>query len=213
MKYKYVIFDFDGTINDTSPGVYATFRGVLDSYGIDYSNIDFSKHIGPPLDFTYTEFVGAERKDEAILRHYDIYQKLNAAEMCHVYDDIPELIERLYKQGYVIALASSKYEPHAVLSLKNLHLYDYFTKVYGQTEKRGYKSEILRQLIADNGWDKSECVMIGDTLYDVNGANENGIDVIAVTYGFGKRNDLENANTVAVVDTPLQLAELLDSLK
>ena len=210
MKYKYVIFDFDGTINDTSEGIYATFRGVLDSYGIDYSNIDFSKHIGPPLDFTYTEFVGKERYAEAVQKHYEVYKKLNAAEMCHVYDGIPELIADLYQKGYVLALASSKYEPHAILSLKNLHLYDYFAKVYGQNERRGYKNEILRQLIADNGWDKSQCVMIGDTLYDVDGANENGIDVIAVTYGFGKREDLEKANTVAVVDTPQELIRILE---
>ena len=52
--------------------------------------------------------------------------------------------------------------------------------------------------------------MIGDTLYDVEGANENGIDVIAVTYGFGKREDLEKANTVAVVDTPQELIRILE---
>lgn len=48
-KYKYIIFDFDGTINDTSQGIYHTFKKVLDILGINYDGVDFSRHIGPPL--------------------------------------------------------------------------------------------------------------------------------------------------------------------
>ncbi len=201
-EYKYLIFDFDGTINDTSQGIYATFKAVLDSFEVDYSHVDFFEHIGPPLDFSYNKLVGSQLCREAIKRHYRFYKELHADRLCRIYDGIDFVIESLHEAGYVIALASSKYEPHLVSLLQNLKLDQFFTCIYGQTEKRGYKVEILRQLIEDNRWEKEQCIMIGDTLYDVEGAHGNGIDVLAVAYGFGKKEDLIAAHPVAVVDTP-----------
>ena len=52
-NYKYLIFDFDGTINNTAPGITATFKATLDAFGVDYSNVDFTKHIGPPLKHSF----------------------------------------------------------------------------------------------------------------------------------------------------------------
>ena len=209
-NYKYIIFDFDGTINNTSPGIYATFTKVLERYGVDASVIDLSEHIGPPLTDSYTRLLGAEKCLEAIELHKKVYAEINAIENSFLYEGIVEVLEQLYASGkYVLSIASSKYEPHAITSLKYHKLTKYFAYVYGQTEQRGFKAEVLRQLIEDNGFDKSQCLMIGDTMHDVDGACSNGIDVVAVTYGFGKREDLEQANVVAICDNPHQILELL----
>ena len=95
------------------------------------------------------------------------------------------------------------------MSLKYHRIDGYFDAVYGQTEQRGFKAEVLRQLVADNGWNVKDCLMIGDTLHDVDGANACGIDVVAVTYGFGKRNDLANSCALALCDTPTDILKLL----
>ena len=208
--YKYIIFDFDGTINNTSPGIYATFTNVLAHYGVDVSKVDLSEHIGPPLTDSYTRLLGADLCEEAIELHKKVYADLNAIENSFLYDGLVDVLEQLSASGkYVLSIASSKYEPHAITSLKYHKLTKYFAHVYGQTEKRGFKEEVLRQLIADNGFDKSQCLMIGDTMHDVDGALANGIDVVAVTYGFGKRNELRHANVVALVDTPADILKLL----
>ena len=60
-SYKYIIFDFDGTINNTAPGIVATFKKVLEMYNVDYSGVDFNKHIGPPLEYSFKELVGGDR--------------------------------------------------------------------------------------------------------------------------------------------------------
>lgn len=208
-KYKYLIFDFDGTINNTAPGIYATFKAVLDSYNVDYSNVDFDDHIGPPLDFSYTELVGAERCQEAIAKHVKVFAETNAAQNSFLYDGIVDTLTKLKNAGYVLAIASSKYQPHAIQSLEYHKISHFFHYVYGQTEKRGFKAEVLRQLVADNGWDKTKCLMIGDTLHDMQGALDNGIDGMAVTYGFGKLKDLLKANPVAVVHSPAEIADIL----
>ncbi|MCH5152121.1 MAG: HAD-IA family hydrolase [Clostridiales bacterium] len=209
-QYKYVIFDFDGTINNTSPGIYATFTKVLEHYGVDASKLDLSEHIGPPLTDSYTRLLGADRCNEAIELHKKVYDELNAIENSFLYDGIVDVLEQLKNSGkYVLAIASSKYQPHALTSLKYHKLTKYFSYVYGQTEKRGFKEEVLRQLIDDNGFDRAQCLMIGDTLHDVEGAHANGIDVVAVTYGFGKREDLEKHGVLALCNTPQDIATLL----
>lgn len=209
-KYKYIIWDFDGTINNTSPGIYATFSAVLKHFGIDASGMDLSEHIGPPLEYSYTKLVGEANCSEAIALHRKVFAESNAAQNSFLYDGIVDVLDKLLASGkFVMSIASSKYEPHAVESLQYLKLSKYFTYVYGQTERRGYKADVLRQLIDDNGFDRSHCLMIGDTLHDVQGAVDNGIDVVGVTYGFGKKQDLLSNRTVAIVDSPSQIADLL----
>ena len=208
-KYKYLIFDFDGTINDTSEGIYHTFKKVLDIMGVSSCGVDFSEHIGPPLEYSYTKLVGAARCQEGIDLHREVFAADNAVEMSRLYDGITEVLGSLKGAGYLLAIASSKYEPHAVASINKLGLGGIFSCVYGQNEKRGFKSEVLRQLISDNGWDKSLCLMIGDTAYDIDGAHENGIDAMAVTYGFGNAEELRRANAEYTAASPKEIAKLL----
>lgn len=208
-KYKYVIFDFDGTIDDTSEGIYHTFAKVLKLMNVKSEGIDFSRHIGPPLEYSYTHLVGEERCAEGVELHRKVFVEDNAVQMSKLYDGIRETLVALKNHGYVLAVASSKYQPHAIASLKNFCLYGLFDCVYGQTEKRGFKVEILRQLIADNGWNKNECIMIGDTPYDIDGAHENGIDAMAVTYGFGQACELERSAAELTAHSPKEIADLL----
>ncbi len=208
-RYKYIIFDFDGTINNTSPGIYATFTAVLAHFGVDASKVDLSRHIGPPLSDSYTHLLGPQLCDSAIQLHKRIFDETKAAQNSFLYEGITDVLRRLKEAGYVLAIASSKYEPHAVQSLQYHGLSGYFSCVYGQTERRGFKREVLAQLVEDNGWDKSLCLMIGDTLHDINGAHDCGIDAVAVTYGFGHTDELLAAHPVATVSCPKQIAELL----
>ncbi len=209
-QYKYLIFDFDGTINDTSRGIYATFTAVLAHFGIDARCKDLSEHIGPPLKYSYTKLVGSERCQEAIDLHRKIFAETNAIEQSALYDGIVDVLDRLKSSGkYQMAIASCKYQPHLLKSLELFNLQNYFVSVYAQVPDRLYKADVIRQLITDNGWAKEDCLMIGDTLHDVDGAKANGIDVVAVTYGFEQRKKLEQSQTVALLDKPSQIADLL----
>ena len=208
--YKYIIFDFDGTINNTAQGIYDTFTAVLAHFGVDASGIDLSCHIGPPLSDSYTHLLGKELCDDAIELHKKVFADSNALYKSVLYDGIVDVLEQLTQSGkYTLAIASSKYEPHAVESLAYYKIDKYFCCVYGQTERRGFKEEVLRQLIDDNGWNRADCLMIGDTLHDVEGAHLNGIDVVAVTYGFGKRDELEKSHPIALCDKPTDILKLL----
>lgn len=209
-RYKYLIWDFDGTVNDTSQGIYATFRSVLSRFGIDASTTDLSEHIGPPLKYSYTKLVGEENCDKAIDLHRQVFAELNAVALSRVYDGVWDVLDKLYKSGkYVMCIASCKYEQHLLESLKMLNLEKYFTYVYAQTPTRLYKSDVIRQLLDDNGINACDCVMIGDTLHDAEGASENGVDFMGVTYGFGKREELTKVKNVALCSSPAEILQLL----
>lgn len=209
-NYKTVILDFDGTINDTSQGIYATFGAVLAHFGVDAKNVDLREHIGPPLKYSYTRLVGENNCDEAIALHAKKFAEIGAVKMSKPYAGAVELLDGLYNSGkYVLGVASCKYQPHLIASLKTFGMQKYFTYVYAQTETRQYKEEVLNALIEENGLNRRECLMIGDTLNDINGARACGIDVVAVTYGFGKREELERSCAVALCDSPAEVAQLL----
>ncbi len=209
-RYKYLIFDFDGTINNTAPGITATFKKVLDMYAVDYSEVDFNRHIGPPLEFSFQELVGGDRWKSALDDYRRIFSEDNAALNSSIYPGIEETLKSLSDSGrYRLSVATSKYQPFAEESLKFLGIDGLFDCVYGQTETRGYKNEILAQLIGDNGWDRRRCLMIGDTCYDIDGARDNGVDILAVTYGFQKKSELINASPDFLADSPGEIAELL----
>ncbi len=209
MKYKYIIFDFDGTINNTEEGITNSFKATLDLYGIEHTNIDFRRHIGPPLEFSFRELVGDDRWEQAVTEYRKIFSQSGAVDQCHVYDGIIEVLDTLHQRGYILSIATSKYQPYALQSLAKLGIMDKFDVVYGQTERRGYKNEILAQLIGDHDWDKSQCLMVGDTHYDVEGAHANNIDVLAVTYGFETREQLLECEPTYIVDSTTAILELL----
>lgn len=211
-NYKHIIFDFDGTLNDTSEGIYETFTAVLKHFGIDARGMDLSPHIGPPLKFSYANLVGQERCAEAIALHRKTFVEINAVAKSKPYEGAIEMLDRVAHCGrYTVSVASCKYQPHLIASLKMFGIDKYFDYVYAQTEQRQYKAEVLNALIEENGLNRDECLLVGDTLNDIDGATANGIDVIAVTYGFGKRDELERSNAVALCDSPAEVANLLAS--
>ena len=86
-----------------------------------------------------------------------------------------------------------------------------FDDVVGATfdGRRDKKSEILEEVM--HRWShipKSEMCLIGDTMFDVNGAKELGIFCIAVSYGFGDVEEMKAAGIAGLCDSIEQLPEL-----
>ncbi|MEG1706049.1 MAG: HAD hydrolase-like protein, partial [Clostridia bacterium] len=134
----------------------------------------------------------------------------NAVMMSKLYDGVEVMLKKLKESGrYAMCVASSKYEPAAIESLTRFNVIHYFDNVYAQNERRGFKNEILAQLISENGYDKQTCLMIGDTHYDIDGARENSLDVVGVTYGFESRQQIVESKPDAIVDSALELLDLL----
>jgi len=204
-KYKYVLFDLDGTLNDSEPGIFASLRQALSYFGINGETDDnLRKMIGPPLGQSFMQYYGFDEQKAllALDKYRERYTDIGIYENS-VYDGIYELLTQLKKEEFVLILATSKPEIYAKRILKHYNLEKYFSFVSaGDLEqKHSEKVDIIRKALSEiNIINLSEAVMIGDRKFDINGANLCGIDSIGVLYGYGDREELEKSEATYIAE-------------
>ena len=125
----------------------------------------------------------------------------------------PKMIRKLKEKGYVIALASSKPETACRRILEHFSLTSYFDMIVGSTldGRISTKQEVLEELgrrMEHLNIPKEEMCLIGDTAYDVVGANQFGIRCVGVTYGFGTREQLQKAGAYRICDSVEEIGKL-----
>ncbi len=187
-KYKLVIFDLDGTIADTSPGILNCIRHAQKMMQLPEITLEqMYSHVGPPMEESYNRNFGltGESLKQAVSYHKEYAVNQGYKEL-EVYKGIPELLDSLKNAGCMTAVATLKAHDTAVKIFESLDMTDKFSTVIGVSiENPMTKAQLLEYCIGKCGCDKSDAVLIGDSSYDAAGAAEAGIDFIAVTYGFG----------------------------
>lgn len=199
--------DLDGTITDSGKGITNSAAYALKHFGIeinDTSSLNF--FVGPPLLYSFTKICGLTHDDGIkAIKYYRNYYREKGMFECNVYDGIPELLKYIHGSGKTLILCTSKPEFYAKQILDHFGLGIYFTGIAGATmdEKRSEKNEIIDHIFNEMGvYDKDRSVLIGDTKYDIVGANETGIDSIGVTYGYGTREELLGEHATYIYDSP-----------
>lgn len=214
MKYKYMLFDLDGTLTDPMIGITRSVQYALRSYGIEEPDLNrLCPFIGPPLKDSFIKFYGfpEEQAREAIDRYREYFAVTGLFENKE-YPGIHEMLGELKRQGAVLLVATSKPEVFSRQILKHFHMDTYFDFIGGadMEETRVRKGEVIRYVLEESGiTDVSRAVMIGDREHDILGARENGMDSIGVLYGYGNLEEHQEAGADAVAATVGELAEML----
>ena len=217
-NYKVIAFDLDGTLTNPEHGLVEGFIYALTRMGIDYGDkTKLKRFIGPPLaDSWEVEYKlprpVAEHAIDIFREYFGVYGWWDN----ELYPGIPELLSKLKAAGKTIVLATSKPDIHSSKILKLFGIDVYFDFSEGATEdnSREQKWDVLRYALdaVGVGTDKeslSECVIVGDTRFDVEGANICGIDSIGVLYGFGTREALEREGATYIAKTVEDIADIL----
>lgn len=215
MKYKYILFDLDGTLTNPEEGITKSFAYALEHMGIPVEDRkELRKVIGPPLLVSFDEFYHFTKEQalEATAKYRERYSDVGWAEN-EVYDGVEEMVKTLSEQGASLILATSKPERYAVKIMEHFGLSKYFTMLCGADDyatNRSTKEEVVRYAIEQNGiTDIGEVIMVGDRKYDVVGAAAVGIKTIGVLYGFGDEEELSAAGAIHIVKTPQELTQYL----
>ena len=126
------------------------------------------------------------------------------------YPGIRALLVRLKEDGFPLYVATSKPETTAVEILTKFGLDGFFIRICGASmdSSRDSKEDVLHYLMASLP-QGLPALMIGDTVYDVEGAAACGLSTIGVSWGYGSVSEMEKAGAKAIVHTPEELYSLL----
>ncbi len=213
MKQKVILFDLDGTITDPKIGITKSFQYALQHFGIQVDNLDaLEPVIGPPLKKSFSEFyhLPEEQIESAIEKYRERFSTVGLYEN-EIYDGMENLLKELSEAGYTLEIASSKPTVFVEKICEHFKIKQYFTHIVGSflDGRRGEKEEVVEEAIRLSKATPDHIIMVGDRIYDVIGAHKKGIAVIGVSYGYGGRQELEEAGADVIVDTVAQLREEL----
>ena len=212
--YRLILFDLDGTLTDPKAGITRSVQYALAKFDIHEPNLDdLQPFIGPPLWESFPKYYGFDC--DQTRRAVDFYREYFGATGIYenrVYPGIPALLDKLQTGMKQLVVATSKPTGFANQVLGFFGLDRYFALVVGSCMDgtRSSKTEVISHALAKSGVSEiKDAVMIGDHDLDVIGARSNGLDAIAVTYGYGSLPELQRANPTYLVHSVEQLGALI----
>lgn len=206
------IFDLDGTLTDSKPGMVRCLRSALNAAGV-FSEGNLDWFIGPPIEFSMAKLMpesGLEEREAVVRAYRELYDISGWSENA-LYPGIAAVLAELQAQGMRLFVCTSKREKFALRVLQAFGIDGCFEAIYADRGDRPHsKSDLLRELIHARNLYSSRSVMIGDRRFDIEAAHENGLHAVAVTYGYGTLEELKACAPEAIVERP---SEILDAVR
>ena len=209
---RFVLFDFDGTLYDTVEGIAKSVQYALAKLGVTSELEDLRCFAGPPLVDKFMEMYGFshEKAWEARGLFQERYIPVGVYES-RSFPGMREFLAALKRAGLTLAVATSKPQELAEHLLQRAGMTEYFDVIRGSSlsGNNNSKQEIVEAVLGAFGAEKEECVLIGDTKYDVTGAHAAGIPCICVRYGYAAPGELEEAGADAIAEDLRELQKML----
>ena len=212
--YTAVLWDLDGTISDSAPGIVSALRQTFDTFRMPIpDDATLLSYVGPPIidSFKHQGLNDAIEIQHALETYREIHEETGLIDS-PAYAGIPEIVRAVKAAGIPQSTATSKPESAAKIVLGHYGLINEFDTITGATddESRSKKADVVEEALrrlAEMGHDLSNVIMIGDRFYDVQGSAEHGVPAIYVTWGYGQVGEEEGA--VAVATSAAELRQLL----
>jgi len=205
-----VLFDLDGTLVDSQPGIVVAMNATLRALGEpERPEEELRARIGPPLPVTLGDLLGRPPGEVGdIAAGYRERYRGTMREGTFVYPGIPELLAGLHAAGHPLAVATSKAQPLAEELLEHLGLAPWFEAIRGPVppaheDKAGTIGRALQAL------GTSEAVLVGDRHHDVTGARSHGLATIGAAWGYGGEEELRAAGARDIARRPDEVPALL----
>lgn len=212
MKYTHIFFDLDGTLTDPAPGITNAIIYARKKWGLEPgANEDYYKFIGPSMPQSFEEYWGFSHEDavEFLKTYREYFGDVGLFEN-EVYPGIEALLKALKTAGCHLYIATTKPTGFSVRIAERFGFSGYFDMISGSGEfSDNTKYDVIRNAGDACSVDMTDAVMIGDRLFDVEGAHAHGIPCIGVSYGYGGREELQAAGADFLADTVEELSALL----
>jgi phosphoglycolate phosphatase len=201
-----LIFDLDGTLTDSKPGILGCLREVIAARNIRVSG-PFDRFIGPPVEEWVKELLpgGTDEEHVDLAREYRACYDRVGWRNNSVYPGVAEMLAQLHAEGFPLYVCTSKQEHFALRILEMFELAKFFTAIYG--DKLEYAShskiDLLSRILSERGLGRESAEyapawMVGDRSFDFEAAHANRIRCIAAGWGYGSAQEWAQADAVAM---------------
>lgn len=214
MGYKYLFFDFDGTLADTNEGIVRVFQTTFLDLGFEVPSRErISSTIGLALRDGFLAALGDltdEQADRAVVHYREIFDSI-AVPVIAAFDGIHEVLDELKARGYKMSICTSRGRKSLATLLQKTGLEGYFDYTLGAEDVEKHKPEpdLALKLLELYGASADEALVIGDAHYDLLMAHNAGCHACGVTWGNQNRSQLSACSPEYIVDAPTELLGIL----
>ena len=210
---KYIIFDFDGTIGDSQALIVKTLQDTMRKRGLEVkSDVECAATIGLRLDEAFVQLfeMSAEEGMACAETYRAIFEENKQHLIVQPFPHVLETIHTLHRQGYQLAIASSRGSDSLFGYVKQMGIEDCISSIIAGDLVEHVKPapDMVFKALEEMNGTVEEALVVGDMTYDVDMAHNAGAKACAVTYGNATREELKNAEYI--ID---DFAELLDILQ
>jgi len=211
-KFPALIFDLDGTLTDSKPGIVGCLRKVLAARKIAVPG-PLDRFVGPPVEEWAVELLpnGSEQDRITLAADYRACYDQEGWKNNSVFSGVERMLSDLHTDGFPLYVCTSKQHRFAVRILDHFGLTGLFEAVYGDKLEYENHSKIglLARLIAEQSLDLQSTWMIGDRVFDIEAAHANSIPCLFAGWGYGL--SAEGAQADALAPTPPDVRGVIDS--
>ena len=201
MKKRFVFFDLDGTLADTDADIRRAWKAALADLRLECPDFDAKFVAGPPIDEMvktlfperYTPML-ADVLRTGFARHYDG----DGFPQTHEYPGVMDEVRRLKGEGRVVAIVTNKRYAGATAMARHFGWDGVFDGIFAgdMVEPKVRKPELLKRVLAQFDATPGDSVLVGDTMSDFAAAAANGVSSLAVTWGYGRPDELAQADEI-----------------
>lgn len=203
-----ILFDLDGTITQPASGIINSFIHALTKLQQPVpAKESLGWIIGPALRESFAKLIDDKKDVETAIGYYREFYTERGIFDAHVFEGIPHVLGTLHHNGHRLFVCTAKPRPFAIRVLEHFRLDHFFEEVYGP-DFDGHmdnKADLLEKLLYDNTLAPERCCLIGDRLYDAKAALHNNVTPIGALWGFGSKQELQEAGVALLCSDPTEI--------
>jgi phosphoglycolate phosphatase len=187
---QYLLFDMDGTLLDSLPGIAYSIKTALDAAGLPEFTFDLRQLIGPPIRTILSRV--AKTDDPALLdtleRHFRASYDSEGWRISAIYPGASDVLRAMKKSGHILFIVTNKPLHISTKAIEAMGIASLFERIYtrdSNTPPYASKADILHALLTDQHLSPQDCAMVGDTMEDANAAAMHTMNFIFMEHGYG----------------------------
>lgn len=213
---KLVIFDLDGTLLNTIADLARSTNYALEQSGFPQHDIEeYRFFVGNGINKLFERALPEGQKTEEnvlkVRKEFLSYYDIHNADCTTPYPGMPQLLAALQAKGYLLAVASNKYQKATEKLISHYFPGIRFVAVFGQREDVPVKPNpaVVEEILSLAGVRKEDTLYVGDSGVDMQTASNSGVTSIGVTWGFRPRAELEANGAMHIIDKAEELNALI----